>query len=90
MLGLVSGELIYGGAYYWNVFCVSNGVGFDNKTIVKHYKNGQNQLKTASTNSPRAYIWQGLLSEGFSCLRFGGLFSGGIIFGVLLSEFCGI
>ena len=39
-------------------------------------------IKTASTNSPWAYIREGLLSEGFVRLRFGGLF-----FGVLLSEF---
>ena len=33
--------------------------------------------KTASTNSPWAYVWDGLLSEGF--LR-PGLFSGGLIY----------
>ena len=37
-----------------------------------------NQPKTASTNSPRAYIREGLLSEGFLRLRFGGLYSGGL------------
>ena len=30
--------------------------------------------------SPWAYILEGLLSEGFLRLRFGGLFSGGLIF----------
>ena len=57
------------------------------------HKNTLKQLKTASTNSPWAYIQEGLLSEGFLHLRFGGLilgrayfFSGG---GVLLSEFYG-
>ena len=30
-------------------------------------------IKTASTNSPWAYIREGLLSEGYLCLRFGGL-----------------
>ena len=62
LLGLFSGELIFGGAYYWKEFCVSNWVGLDNKT--------------ASTNSPWAYIWEGLLSEGFLRLRFGGLIFG--------------
>ena len=31
LLGLFSGELIFGGAYYWNEFCVSKWVGLDNK-----------------------------------------------------------
>ena len=30
-------------------------------------------MKTASTNSPWAYIQEGLLPEGYMCLRFGGL-----------------
>ena len=49
------------------------------------------QLKTASTKSPWAYIREGLLSEGYLRLRFGGLiFGGGLIsWGVLLSEFYG-
>ena len=59
MLGLFSGELIFGGAYYWKEFCVSKWVGLDNKT--------------PSTNSPWAYTWEGLLSEGFLRLRFRGL-----------------
>ena len=63
MLGLFSGELIFRGAYYWKELCVSKWVGLDNKT--------------ASTNSPRAYIWEGLLSERSLHLRFGG---GGLIF----------
>ena len=31
LLGLSSGELIFGGAYYWKEFCVSKSVGHDNK-----------------------------------------------------------
>ena len=86
MLGLFSGELIFGGAYYWKEFCVSKWVRLDNKT--------------ASTNSPWAYIREGLLSEGFLLLR---LWGGGLILGRaylficffflgggLLSEFYGI
>ena len=56
------GELIFGGAYYWKEFCVSKRVGLDNKT--------------ASTDSPWAYIWEGLLLEGLLLLRFGGLIFG--------------
>ena len=32
MLGLFSGELIFGGAYYWKEFCDSKWVGLGNKT----------------------------------------------------------
>ena len=31
LLGLFSGELIFGGAYYWREFYVSKWVGLDNK-----------------------------------------------------------
>ena len=72
LLGLFSGELIFGGAYYWKEFCVSKWVGLDNKNSVNHHENSLNQLKTASTNSPWTYIREGLLSEGFLRLRFGG------------------
>ena len=83
LLGLFSGKLIFGGAYYWKEFCISKWVGLDNKT--------------ASTNSPWDYIWEGLLWEGFLCLRYGGLIFGRDYFfflgggrGGLLSEFYGI
>ena len=62
MLGLFSGELIFGWACYWREFCVSKRVGLDNKT--------------ARTNSLWAYIREGLLSEGFLRLRYGGLIFG--------------
>ena len=42
------------------------------------------QHKTVSTNSPWAYIRDGLLLEGFLRLRFGGLYSGGFSFGELI------
>ena len=61
---------------------------------ILHFKRVGLDNKTASTNSPWAYIWEGLLSEGFLQLRLiGGLFSGGLILGGggggggLLSEF---
>ena len=69
LLGLFSGKLIFGGAYYWKEFCVSKLVGLDNKNSLK-------QLKTASTNSPWVYIREGSQSEGFLRLRFGGLILG--------------
>ena len=52
LLGLVSGELIFGGAYYWKELRVSKWVWLDNKNSLK-------QLKTASTNRPWAYIREG-------------------------------
>ena len=36
LLGLFSGELIFGGAYYWKEFCVSKWVGLDKKNGLKH------------------------------------------------------
>ena len=58
----------FGGAYFrrgllLEGICFLKWVGLDNKT--------------ASTNSPWAYVWDGLLSEGFLRL---GLFSGGLIY----------
>ena len=70
MLGLISGERILGGAYYWKEFWVSKWVRLDNRNILKTL--GKHP-KTASTNSPWAYIREGLLSEGYLRLRFGGL-----------------
>ena len=75
-LGLFSGELIFGGAYYWKEFCISKWVRLVNKNGLKHYENSLKQLKTSSTNSPWAYIREGFLSEGFLRLRFGGLIFG--------------
>ena len=43
-------------------FAFQNGVGLT--------------IKTATTSSPWAYIWEGLLSEGFLHLRFWGLIFG--------------
>ena len=74
MLGLFSGELILGGAYYLKEFCVSNWVELDNTNTLTHYENSLKQLKTAGTNSPWAYIREGLLSEGFFHLSFGVIF----------------
>ena len=62
LVGLFSGELIFGGAYYWKEFCVSKWVGLDNKNSLKHKDNSLKQLKTASTNSLWGYFREGLLS----------------------------
>ena len=73
MTGLFLGELIFGGAYYWKEFCISNWVGLDNKNSLKYYRNSLKQLKTASTNIPWANIWEDVLLEGILRLRIGGL-----------------
>ena len=74
-MGLLSGELIFGGAYYWREFCVSKWVGLDNKN-----NNSLKQLKTGNHNKPWSYIGEGLLLEGYLRLRFGGLIFGGAYF----------
>ena len=61
----------------------------DNKNSLKHYENSLKQLKTANTNSPWAYIREGLLAEGFMGLRFGGLNFERAYFWRGLSEFYG-
>ena len=84
LLGFFSGEIIFGGACYWREFCVSKWVGLDNKNSLK-------QLKPANTNTPWACIWEGLFSEEYLYLRFGGLIFGRAYFRRgLLSEFYGI
>ena len=76
LLGLFLGELIFGGACYRKKFCISKLVWFVNEN--------------SNSNSPWAYIREGLLSEGYLRLRFGGLifgrayFEGGVIIGILL------
>ena len=47
LLGLLLGELIFGGAYYWTEFRVSKWVGLDDKNSLKHRENSLKQLKTA-------------------------------------------
>ena len=67
MLGLLSEELVFGGAYFRREFCVPKWVGLDNK-------NGLNTVrkppKTANTNSP----WEGYLRR-----RFGGRIFGRVV-----------
>ena len=71
-------------------FVFQNGIGLGNKNSLKHYENSLKQLKTANTNSPWAYIREGVLLEGFLHLRFEGLILWRAYFwGYLLSEFYG-
>ena len=44
LLSLSSGELTFGGAFYWKGFCVSKWVELDNKNSLKHYENSLKQL----------------------------------------------
>ena len=71
-------------------FAFQNEFGFSIKTYKNTNDNSQKQLKTANSNSPWAYSQEGLLSEGYLCLRFkgGGAYREGLFLGGL-SEFCG-
>ena len=70
MFKILFGGLIFGGGFFseqliigWN-FAFQNGMGLT--------------IKSATPNSPWAYIWEGLLSEGYSVrLTFGGRVGGG-------------
>ena len=66
-MGLYSGGLIIE-----RIFSFQNGLGM----TIKHPKTLRKQPRIASTNSPWAYIQEGLLSEGFLRLRFGELIFG--------------
>ena len=88
------GSLFSKGLNIGRNFAFQNGLGLTIKTAEQHYQSSLKQLKTASINSPWAYILEGLLSEGFLRLRLEGLIfgaGGGAYFGrSLLSEFYGI
>ena len=60
LLGLFSGEVIFGGTYYWTEFCLSVRVGLDNKTSVKHDENSLKQPVHGHIIGRAS-----LLSEGF-------------------------
>ena len=67
LLGLFSGELIFGGAYYWREFCVSKWVALDDRNSLK-----QLTLTVHGLMFGRAYYWK---DTDFR-LRFGGLIFG--------------
>ena len=82
MLGLFLGELNFRGAYYWKEFCIPKLVWLDNKNSLKQ--------RALTVHGLITIIREGLLSEGFLRLRFGGLIFGRAYFlGGLLSEFYG-
>ena len=64
--GLFSEGLIIG-----RNFAFQNGLGLTITEKPKTLRKQLKQPKTASTNSPWAYIREGLLSEGYLLLRFG-------------------
>ena len=75
MLGLFSGELIFGGAYhYWREFCISKWVGLDNKKSLKQsmglYLGGLIIRRIVASE-----IWGAYFQEG--------LFLGRLIIGIL-------
>ena len=72
-LGLFSVEPIFGGAYYWKGFCVSQWVGRDNKNSLKHYENSLKQLALTVRGLifGRAYYRRAFLRLRFEGLIFG-------------------
>ena len=74
LLGLFSGELIFGGAYNWKEFCVSKWVGIDNKNCLKHYENSFKQL--ALTGYGLIFGSAYNRKDNYLRLRFGGLIFG--------------
>ena len=91
MLGLFSGEFIFGGGGGGLLLegilrFINAWVGLDNKNSLKHEDNSLKLVYTAKySNSPWAYIQEGLLSEGYLRLRLGG--GGGLFLEGLLLEF---
>ena len=60
LLGLFSGELIFGGANYWKEFYILKWVGLPNKYILKQYGDSLKQL-TLTVHGlifGRAYYWR--------------------------------
>jgi hypothetical protein len=74
-MGLYKGGLIYGWAYTWTIFCVSN-------KQVGHKQVGHKQgNKRVLSSDYRAYINWGTYIRG-AYIRVG-LYSGGLIFGMM-------
>ena len=80
LLGLSSGELIFGGAYFRKEFCVSKWVWLVNKSSQKHSDNSLNSSKQL-TVKVHGLIFGRAYTEGFLRLRFGGLIFGRAYFG---------
>ena len=87
-LGLFSGELIFGEAYYWKEFCVSKWVGYDNKNSLTHYENSLNSLKQLAP-TVQGLCWGGLIIERiFASEIWGGLIFRRALFVCLFVLFC--
>ena len=80
MLGLFSGRLIFRRGYHRR-FALQNRLDLIIKTALGTKTTAKKQLIKANPKSPWGYIREGLLTEGFLRLRFGGFFSGGLFFG---------
>ena len=78
--GLIFGEFLFGEAYYWKEFCVSNWVGLDNKNGLQHQENSLKQL----TITVYGFIFgRAYYRKDFSVSDLGGLFLGGFNIGIL-------
>ena len=79
--------MVFGRAYYWKEFCVLEWVGL----ALKQLKTLRLQPKTGTPNSLRAYIREGLLSEGvFASVIWRLIFRMAYFLGGLLLEFYGM
>ena len=91
LLRLFSGELIFGGTYYWKEFYVSKWVGLDSnmkqaKTLPKQPK----QPKTAIALTVQGLIFgRAYYRKDFCVWDLGAYFREGLFLGGLLSEFYG-
>ena len=85
LLGLFSGELIFGGAYYWKEFCVSTRIRLDNEnsydvalTVHGLYSGGLIIERICASQIWGAYFREGLffgelvLATCFACFLFSG------------------
>ena len=78
LLGLLTGSSFSEGLIFEGSFTFQNGLGLTKKQV----KTLRQQFTTSNTNSPWAYIREGLLSEGYFGLSFReGLFLEGFIIG---------
>ena len=81
LLGLFSGKLLFGGAYYWKEFCIPKWVGLDNKNSLALTVHGL--IYSGGFIIGRIFaseIWGAYLREGLLLFFFGG--EGGLIIGI--------
>ena len=82
LLGLFSGELIFGGAYHWREFGISKWIENDNKSSLK-LKHEDNRLKQLTlTVHGLIFVFERAYYQKDICVSdLGGLFSVGLVFG---------